>query len=268
MFPIHLPELNPVAAAIGPLEIRWYSLAYIAGILFTLFWLNKTNKEDNLLSKDALDEWLTWAILSILLGGRFGYVFFYNWSYYSNNLIEIFAFWNGGMSFHGGLVGTIFGMWLFAKKYKVNYLKLTDRLAVAAPVGLFFGRIANFINMELYGRITGSSYGIIFPNAGDLPRHPSQLYEASCEGVILFLTMILLHQKTTVSKSSGFLSGIFLSGYAIFRILIENFREPDAQIGFLLAKITMGQLLCLPLLFVGIFLIFHSVTKKNLTKKN
>ncbi len=232
-FPIVLPELNPIAISFGPIAIRWYSLAYIAGILFALFWLKKCNQKDNFLSQEAYDDWLFWAVISILFGGRFGYVFFYNAPYFLAHPLEIFAFWQGGMSFHGGLCGAIFGMWIFAKKYKIDFLKLTDNLVVAAPVGLFFGRLANFINMELYGRPTGSSFGVIFPNGGDLPRHPSQLYEAGLEGILLFIILLSLHQLTSVSRLRGFLSGLFLALYGIFRMAIENFREPDQQIGFL-----------------------------------
>lgn len=260
-FPITLPEFNPVALAIGPLAIRWYSLAYIAGILFTLFWLKKCNQKEKFLSAKAYDDWLTWAILSILLGGRFGYVFFYNFSYFIHHPLEIFAFWHGGMSFHGGLLGAILGMWIFAKKYQIDFLKLTDCLVVAAPVGLFFGRLANFVNLELYGRVTNSNYGMIFPGAGDLPRHPSQLYEAFLEGIILFTILFSLRNK--FPKQPGKLSGIFLIFYGAFRILIENFREPDEQIGFFFDKITLGQLLSLPLILLGIFLLFFRLKNKK-----
>ncbi len=264
-FPITLPELDPIAISLGPIAIRWYSLAYIAGILFTLFWLKKCNEKENFLSEKAYDDWLFWAVFSVLLGGRFGYVFFYNPSYFFSHPLEVFAFWQGGMSFHGGLCGAIFGMWLFTKKYKINFLQLTDCLAVAAPVGLFFGRLTNFVNMELYGRPTGSNFGVIFPNGGDLPRHPSQLYEAALEGILLFVILMSLHHFFAFSKRRGFLSGSFLALYGIFRMAIENFREPDEQIGFLFAKITMGQALSLPLIFIGVFLIFFSLkTKKNL----
>ena len=262
-FPIILPELDPIAISIGPIAIRWYSLAYIAGILFALFWLKKCSQKDKFLSEQAYDDWQFWAVLSVLLGGRFGYVFFYNPSYFLSHPLEIFAFWQGGMSFHGGLCGAIFGMWLFAKKYKIDFLKLTDCLAVAAPVGLFFGRLANFINMELYGRVSGSSFGVIFPNGGDLPRHPSQLYEAGLEGMLLFAILLSLQQFSALAKRPGFLSGSFLCLYGIFRMAIENFREPDEQIGFLWAKITMGQALSLPLIFLGIFLIFFRPKKKK-----
>jgi phosphatidylglycerol---prolipoprotein diacylglyceryl transferase len=258
-----LPNLDPIAFSLGPIAIRWYSLAYIAGILFTLFWLKKSNEKDNFLSKEAYDDWLTWAVLSIILGGRIGYVLFYNFSYFLSNPLEIFAFWHGGMSFHGGLIGAIFGMWIFAKKYKINFLKLTDCLAVAAPIGLFFGRIANFINMELYGRVTDSKFGIIFPNAGEFPRHPSQLYEAFFEGILSFAILFCLRRFSKFSKQNGFLSGIFLILYGSSRILVENFREPDQQIGFLFSEITMGQLLSLPLILLGIAMIFFR-PKKNI----
>lgn len=259
-----LSPISPVAFSIGPIAIRWYSLAYIAGILFGLFWLKKCNEKERFLSKEAYDDWLVWMVMSILLGGRFGYVFFYNSSYFFSHPLEIFAFWHGGMSFHGGLLGSILGMWLFAKKYKINFLQLTDVLCTAAPVGLFFGRLANFVNLELYGRVTDSSFGVIFPDAGDLPRHPSQLYEAFLEGITLFTILLLLQKFSRFSKERGFLSGMFLTLYGSFRILIENFREPDQQIGFLFSQITMGQLLSLPLIFCGIFLIFfYRVNKKK-----
>jgi phosphatidylglycerol:prolipoprotein diacylglycerol transferase len=264
---IVLPQFNPNAFSIGFIAIRWYSLAYIAGILFTNFFLKKCNQRDQFLSSEAYDSWLSWAVLSIVFGGRFGYVFFYNFEYFFHHPLEIFAFWQGGMSFHGGLIGAIFGMWFFAKKYKINFFQLTDVLSVAAPVGLFFGRIANFINLELYGRITTSKFGMIFPNAGDLPRHPSQLYEAFCEGFILFVILLSLHRFTKISQQYGRLSGIFLTLYGIFRILMENFRQPDEQIGFIFEKITLGQLLSYPLILFGIFLIFFIPRKIN-SKKN
>ncbi len=266
-FPIILPEIDPIALSLGPIAIRWYSLAYIAGILFTLFWLKKLNQKDNFLSQKAYDDWLVWAVLSIMLGGRLGYVFFYNSSYFLENLLEIFAFWQGGMSFHGGLLGSIFGMWLFAKKYKVNFLQLTDALSIAAPVGLFFGRLANFVNMELYGRVSGSNFGIIFPNAGDLPRHPSQLYEAALEGILLFLILFSLNHFTKIRQVKGYLSGLFLVFYGSFRILIENFREPDTQIGFLFDNVTMGQLLSLPLILLGIFLVIFPIFSEKFFPK-
>lgn len=270
-FPIILPQLDPNVFSLGPIAIRWYSLAYIAGILFALFWLRKCNEKNKFLTKEAYDDWMLWAILSIILGGRFGYVLFYNASYFFENPLEIFAFWHGGMSFHGALIASIFGMWLFAKKYKIDFLKLGDALCVAAPIGLFFGRLANFVNMELYGRVTGSDFGVIFPNAGDLPRHPSQLYEAFLEGILLFTILFSLQRFTKISKIPGISSGIFFILYGSFRIFVENFREPDQQIGFLgldffTLKMTMGQLLSLPLILFGIAIIFFE-TKKHFFKK-
>ncbi len=264
-FPIVLPLIDPIAFQLGPIVIRWYSLAYIAGILFTLFLLKKTNDKDKFLTQKAYDDWLLWAVLSILIGGRVGYVLFYNFSYFCDHFFEIFAIWNGGMSFHGGLIGAIIGMWFFSKKYKINFLQLTDVLAIAVPVGLFFGRLANFANMELYGRVSDSNFGIIFPNAGDLPRHPSQLYEAALEGILLFVILFSLNHFTKIRQFHGRLSGLFLSFYGCFRIIIENFREPDSQIGFLFSGITMGQLLSVPFILLGIFLFFSA--KNSLSQK-
>ncbi len=260
---ITLPYINPNILEIGPIAIRWYSLAYIAGILFALFWLKKCNQKNKIMSQKAYDDWLLWAVLSIIIGGRLGYVLFYNLPFFLSHPLEIAAIWHGGMSFHGGLCGSIIGLWLFCKKYKIEFFKLTDVMAVATPFGIFFGRIANFINMELYGRATESDYGIIFPNAGDFPRHPSQLYEAFLEGFLLFIILISLHKFTKIKDKSGVLSGIFLAFYGLSRIIVENFREPDEQIGFIFNKITLGQLLSLPLILCGILIIIFSFKKKN-----
>lgn len=264
--PLTLPVLDPIAISLGPIAIRWYSLAYIAGILFGLFWIKKNNQREKLLSAEAYDAWIAWIVISILLGGRIGYVFFYNFSYFLANPLEIFAFWHGGMSFHGGLIGSVLGMWLFARKYKIDFLKFGDVLCSGAPVGLFFGRLANFVNMELYGRVTDSKLGVIFPNAGELPRHPSQLYEAFLEGILLFAILFALKKFTKFGKKPGNLSGIFLILYGSFRFLIENFREPDEQIGFIFAgnflpEITMGQVLSLPIILAG-FLVIFAFSKK------
>ncbi len=258
-----LPYLDPVLVSIGPLQIRWYSLAYIFGILATLFWLGKVNKKENIMSAKAFDNWLTWAVLSVILGGRLGYVLFYNFGYFIHNPLEIFAFWQGGMSFHGGLIGSGVGMFLFCKRNQVDFLKLTDNLSVAAPIGLFLGRIANFINMELYGRFTDSKFGIIFPNAGLYPRHPSQLYEAFLEGIVLFAVLIICRQKEKIYQIKGLLTGIFLIGYGLARFIVEFFREPDDHLGFIFEQITMGQILSLPIILVGFLVIFY---KKILEK--
>ena len=303
---ITLQNLDPVALQIGPVAIRWYSLAYIAGIIYLALWLSVRDKKDGVflpceksgkksgfgalnsdenlpkskalkksksasderkisqnLSKKAREDWMSWAVLGIIFGGRLGYVCFYNFGYFLHHPLEIFAIWQGGMSFHGGLLGVILAMWIFAKKYKINYLKMMDVVAVAAPFGLLCGRLANFVNMELYGRITDGDFGVIFPGAGELPRHPSQLYEAGLEGLLLLLLMNFLFFKTKIRKLDGALSGVFLLGYGLARAVVENFREPDAHLGFIFGEMTMGQLLCAPLILVGIGLIILSFLKKT-----
>ena len=256
-----LPYIDPVLISLGPIQIRWYSLAYIFGIIATILWLKYINKNQNLLSKKAYDNWISWAVLSIIIGGRLGYVLFYNSSYYFNNPLEILAFWHGGMSFHGGLIGVIIGMFLFCKKYQINYLKFMDIIAIIAPIGLFFGRIANFINMELYGRFTESKFGIIFPGGGNYPRHPSQLYEAFFEGILLFIILFFCYKKTKLINDHGKISAIFLIFYGSARFGVEFFREPDHHLGFIMQNFTMGQFLSLPLIALGCYLLF---LKKNL----
>jgi phosphatidylglycerol:prolipoprotein diacylglycerol transferase len=263
---IVLPNFNPNIIEFGSFAIRWYSLAYIAGIVLTCFFIKNFSKQK--LSKEALDDWLFWAVLGIVAGGRIGYVLFYNFSFYINHPLQILAVWHGGMSFHGGLFGATLSMFFFAKKYKINFLELMDTIAIAAPIGLFFGRIANFINLELYGRVTGSNFGVIFPNAGDLPRHPSQLYEASLEGLLLFIILFSLANFTKVKEKTGILSGLFLILYSLARAFVEQFREPDEQIGFLFNHhITMGQTLSLPMVMVG-FVVIAIAVKKNYKNVN
>ena len=260
---ITLPSLNPIALDFGFIAIRWYSIAYIAGILIALSFLKNQNKKYNIMSRSNCDDWLTWSVLSIIIGGRIGYVIFYNIGFFIENPLEIIAVWHGGMSFHGGLIGAIIGMFLFCRLYKINFLQLTDIIAIIAPIGLFFGRIANFINMELYGRVTNSNFGVIFPNAGDFPRHPSQLYEAFLEGILLFVILFFVSKFSNAQEKKGAISGLFLIFYGLFRIIAENFREPDVQIGFLVSGVTMGQILSLPLILIGIFVFFKSI-RKNL----
>ncbi len=255
MFPF--PNLNPVALQVGPLAIRWYSLAYIAGILLGWWLIAREHARRPVpnLTKKAFDDMVVWAVLGIILGGRLGYVLFYRPDYYFADPVQILRVWEGGMSFHGGLVGFILAFYVFCKKYRVPFLSLMDLMAVAAPIGLFLGRIANFINGELWGRPTDVAWGMVFPHGGDLPRHPSQLYEAGMEGVLLFCLMLFLLKRTRAREKPGLLSGIFLVGYSVSRIIAEYFREPDAFLGFLFAGATMGQLLSLPMLALGIYLI-------------
>ncbi|MEZ5691728.1 MAG: prolipoprotein diacylglyceryl transferase [Rickettsiales bacterium] len=261
---MRFPDIDPVAISIGSFVIRWYSLAYLGGILLGWWLVISEHKKRPLknLTKAAIDDMVVWAALGIILGGRLGYVFFYKPDYYLTNIPEIFYVWKGGMSFHGGLIGVIFSFYLFCRKYKINFLSLADLLACAAPIGLFFGRLANFANGELFGRVTDSPLGMVFPRGGELPRHPSQLYEASLEGFVLFFILLFLLKKTNMREKTGYLSGVFLILYSFARIFCEFFREPDAFIGFLYNGATMGQLLSVPMILVGLYLIFGIKRKK------
>ena len=267
---IYTHNLNPVFFAFDVfgfhLEFRWYSLAYIFGLLIANYWLKYCNKNFSILSEKAYENWLVFAIAGIVLGGRLGYVLFYQPQYYLQNPADILKVWQGGMSFHGGLLGSILAMFYFSKIYKISPFWLFDRLAVIAPVGLFFGRIANFINGELYGRVSNSVVGVIFPYSDNLPRHPSQLYEAFLEGIVLFLIMIFtfFYKNNHLPKNKpGFLSGLFLIGYSLARFSIEFFRQPDEQIGFLWQFFTLGQVLCLPTLILGLYLLLKNVSANH-----
>lgn len=264
---MQLPFINPVLLKIGALEIRWYSLAYIFGIIFAWLIIKYFNKKNNIFdAKKISDDFFTYAVISIIIGGRLGYVIFYNFPFYFRHPLEILKVWHGGMSFHGGLIGVIIGSYFLCKKYKINFFEFMDLLAIASPIGLFFGRLANFVNLELYGRVTTSKIGVIFPNAGKLPRHPSQLYEAFLEGVCLFLIMFFTAKKISIKKYKGLLSGMFLMGYGLSRFIVEFFREPDPQIGYILKYFTMGQILSIPFVALGIFLIIKAmkINKKNI----
>jgi phosphatidylglycerol:prolipoprotein diacylglycerol transferase len=260
MFAIAFPPVDPVFLSIGPLEIRWYALAYVAGFVLGL-WLCK--KLALLVGKglkaEHFDDFLTWAVIGTVLGGRLGYVLFYQYEYYLEQPLEALKIWHGGMSFHGGMLGVIIAAYLFARSRKISFFAFTDVLACVTPIGLGLGRLANFINSELYGRVTDVPWGVVFPNGGDLPRHPSQLYEASLEGLVLFALMMLFARIPSLREKTGLLSGLFLSHYAIFRFVAEFFREPDEQLGFLFAGATMGQLLCIPMFLFGEFIIVRAL---------
>ncbi len=259
---IELPIFNPNLIEVGPVALRWYSLAYIAGILFALFFLNYENKRLKFMCEKASENFLIWAVLSIMIGGRLGYVLFYNFGYFIHHPLEIFAVWQGGMSFHGGLLGSILGLYLFCRKYKIEFLQIADLLAISAPLGIFFGRMANFINLELYGRPTEGNFGFIFPTDPLLlPRHPSQLYEGIFEGLFVTILLFILSRKTKIQDKRGALSGLFLVIYGVARSVIENFREPDSHLGefdLILLDATMGQILSLPIIALGLFVIFRS----------
>ena len=246
-------NFDPVAIQIFSLEIRWYSLAYIAGILLGWILIKKIFIEEDEL-KNKFDDYMSYIILGIIIGGRLGYIFFYNFSYYLNNLIEIPKIWQGGMSFHGGLIGVIIVSIFFAKKNNHNTFKYLDAISIVAPIGIFFGRIANFINSELYGIESDLPWAVKFVQIDNLYRHPSQLYEAFFEGIILFI-ILLYFRKKGLMKIPGFISGLFLIFYSIFRFIIEFFRVPDEQIGYLFYNISMGQIISFLFLLIGIFII-------------
>lgn len=257
-------NIDPVAINFFNIEIRWYSLAYIAGILLGWFFskriienINSSNKLEKINPK-IFDELIPYLVLGIIIGGRLGYVIIYNLEYYLINLLNIFFIWEGGMAFHGGLIGIIIAVIIFCKKNNIKTIIILDIISIVAPIGIFFGRVANFINGELYGKLTNSSLGVIFQHVDNNLRHPSQLYEAAAEGVVLFLILYFLAFKKKYIYRSGMISGIFLILYSFFRYFLEYFREPDTHIGYLILETTTGQLLSLIMFLVGIVLIYKT----------
>ena len=251
------PQIDPVAFSMGPLQVRWYGLMYLFGFLSA--WLlarRRAKTPGNAWTSRELDDLLIFSMLGAIVGARLGYVLFYDLAYYLSMPLEIFKVWTGGMSFHGGLLGVLAAMCLVARQARRGFWETVDAVAPLAPPGLFFGRIGNFINGELYGRVTDSPLGMIFPNGGPLPRHPSQLYEACLEGIVLF---ILLWSFSAGKRPVGAVSGVFAIGYGVGRCIAEFFREPDAHRGFIaFGWLTTGQLLCLPLLLAGFCLLAYS----------
>ncbi len=258
------PEIDPIALQLGPLAIRWYALAYISGILLGMTYMSHLLKRmaDPPLEKKQLEDLLLWSVLGIILGGRIGYVLFYNLPFYLEHPQEIVQVWHGGMAFHGGMAGLILAFFLYTKRHGKPFLPVMDLAAAAAPIGLFFGRLANFINGELYGRVTDAPLGMVFPGGGDLPRHPSQLYEAGLEGLLLFLTIFLLVRYARALEKPGLLGGVFLAGYGLARFTVEWFREPDAQLGLLSLGLSMGQWLSVPMILLGGYLIIRATRRE------
>ena len=255
LFAIPFPAIDPVAIAVGPFIVRWYALAYIVGLL--LGWrycLMLADRPPRLVERRDIDDFLVWATLGVVLGGRIGYVLFYKPGHYLEHPLEVLYLWHGGMSFHGGALGVTIAILLFTRARRLPVFAFSDIVVEAIPIGLFFGRIANFINGELYGRETDVPWAMVFPGGGPGPRHPSQLYEALCEGLLLFLLLLIAEHKGA-RRRPGILSGLFLIGYAVARMSGEVFRQPDVQLGFLLFGTTMGQLLSIPVLLAGILLI-------------
>ena len=265
MLVLPFPAIDPVAVAIGPFAIRWYALAYIAGLLIGWrYCLFLAERPPRLVRRGDVDDFLIWATLGVVLGGRIGYVLFYNPAHYAEHPLDALYVWHGGMSFHGGALGVTLAVYLYTRARRVAILAFADIVSEATPIGLFFGRIANFINGELYGRVTSVSWGMVFPGGGPAPRHPSELYEAACEGILLFL-LLLLAERRGARRYPGMVCGLFLAGYAVARMSGELFRQPDAQLGFLIFGTTMGQLLSIPLLLAGLFLIVWARRRPGVT---
>jgi phosphatidylglycerol---prolipoprotein diacylglyceryl transferase len=271
---IPFPAINPVLISIGPFSIRWYALAYIIGIIAGWFYARAIIASQRLWGGPApitvaqFDDFIIWITLGIIVGGRVGYVLFYNLPQFAAHPIQIFELWNGGMSFHGGVLGCVVATVLFALRRGVPMLSLGDVTTAVSPIGLFLGRIANFINGELWGRPTDVPWAMVFPNGGPIPRHPSQLYEATLEGLLLLIVLGIMVRLGAL-KRPGLVSGAFFSGYGIARIVCEFFREPDAQLeGFTrsMGGLTMGMLLCIPLIVAGAGLIALALHRQPFAK--
>jgi len=250
---ITYPHIDPVAFSVGPLAVRWYGLAYLAGITCGYFFLQRDLFERYKWSRDTVLDLFSWLVFGVMLGGRLGYVLIYDFVYFSHHPTHVFAVWEGGMSYHGGALGAMVAFSLFARKMKVPVLELLGFLGIGRCFGLFFGRVANFINGELCGRVTEAPIGMVFPEGGPFPRHPSQLYEAFFEGIVLFLVLFFLRKRLRLKP--GQLFGAYLIGYGIFRFGIEFFREPDAQLGTVAGFLSMGQLLCMAMMLLGVLFV-------------
>jgi len=257
---IPFPQIDPVLVQLGPLAIRWYSLAYIAGIVVGWKLIKNDMKHHPIpnLKAALIEDLILWAIGGIIIGGRLGYTLIYQTDHYLQYPLRILYVWEGGMSFHGGFVGFALAFLWFCRRHKIPYLRLMDLMACVAPIGIGLGRLANFINGELWGRPSDVSWAMVFPQADLLPRHPSQLYEGGLEGLVLFILLFSLLKFTRLRERPGALCGLFLLGYGLARIICEFFREPDPQLGFLWEGATMGQLLSVPMLLFGLFLYFRA----------
>jgi len=255
------PDIKPEIFSIGPFAIRWYALAYIAGLVIGWRIMRRVCVQPpKLLTPTKIDDFLLWAAIGVILGGRLGYVLFYKPSEFLTHPLQIFIIWEGGMSFHGGLLGVIIAILIFALRNSVSPFMLSDLVAIVAPIGLFFGRLANFINGELWGRVSDVPWAMVFPRGGALPRHPSQLYQASFEGILLFALVFAVWKLGDARTRPGLLTGTFCMGYGAARIAGEFFREPDSFMGFLLGTgwLTMGMVLSLPVLLFGLWLIVRA----------
>ncbi len=272
----YILALDPVMFSIGPVPVRWYSLAYLAGFVLgwrvALYWAgqgaqNSACNDENTLAprparptRDDIDDFLTWAVIGVIIGGRLGYVLFYQFDVYMSAPLEALKVWRGGMSFHGGMVGVIGAMALFSWRRGIHILRLSDIVAGVAPIGLFFGRMANFINGELYGRVTDHAIGLVFPYSDGLARHPSQVYEAILEGAALFIILLALR---FLRVRTGVITGVFLIGYGAARMVVETVRQPDSHLGLVAGNFSMGQVLSMPMVMCGAGIIVYAFTRKR-----
>ena len=260
------PNIDPVAVDFGIIKIRWYAISYIIGIFISWLLILKIVKFKKIqVSNKEISELVSNCMIGIIAGGRLGYVIFYNPDFYLNHPIEIFKVWNGGMSFHGGFIGVIMAIIFTSNLHEKSILIFSDLIAVVSPVGIFFGRVANFINGELYGRTTNHSFGVVFPKGGNNPRHPSQLYEAFLEGIVLFIILWIMMKNFNYLKIKGLITSLFIFLYGFFRFFIEFFREPDEHLGLLYFEFSMGQLLSFPMILIGMYfsIIFYRQNSKS-----
>lgn len=271
--PLYYPHFDPVMLQIGPLSIRWYAMAYITALVCGWLLVRRLVRKDPIVAtKEQVDDFLTWATLGVIFGGRIGYCLFYQPGWYFSHPLQIVQVWHGGMSFHGGALGVIIALILFTRKYKLSFLGFSDRVTTVVPLGLGLGRLANFVNGELIGRVAPDwlPWRMIYPDVVGA-RHPSELYEAFLEGFVLFTIMMILAHRKSIREHAGFLSGVFLLGYAIARSFCELFRQPDSFLGFIVGDITMGQILCIPMAIAGSYFIWQSFRLpklKGLTVEN
>ncbi len=257
---MHFPNIDPVFLSIGPLQFRWYGLMYVLAFLSSyLIIRSEVSRKKLPWTTDDVADLVFYGAMGVVLGGRLGYILFYNLEFYLSNPLKLFAVWEGGMSFHGGFLGVLLAVMLYARRKKFPYLGLIDMAGLCAPVGLGFGRIGNFINAELYGRPTDVPWGMIFPGSDGLPRHPSQIYEAFLEGLVLFFIVRFVSRKTDVN---GVVACTACAGYGLFRFMVEFFRQPDAQLGIFFGLFSMGQLLSLPMFLLGSLMVYLLSRKK------
>ncbi|MEM6781416.1 MAG: prolipoprotein diacylglyceryl transferase [Pseudomonadota bacterium] len=266
---IPFPDIDPVAIAVGPLQIRWYALAYLCGFLLAWAYAIYITKldPDKRPNKDDIDDFLPWVVVGVILGGRLGYTIFYQPSVYLADPLAILKVWEGGMSFHGGALGVIAALFIYSWRHKIQLLRLSDTVCATVPIGLFLGRIANFINGELFGRAAPADlpWAVVFPRGGEIARHPSQIYEAILEGLVLFIVLFVLIKMQKTRNMPGIVTGVFLAGYGLARFFVEYYREPDFHIGLIADAVSMGQILSVPMILLGTGVCVYAVRMRAKT---